>query len=164
MRWFAVLVAGCASAPPAAVTAVGARDCDGGTLVRDPRGRFSFCTPYGAWVSTTHADDDPHGPYDRIVYEPRPGSRMTITVHDRDAVHDELPAGTRIEHEDDAPFHGRSSHHTRARVHGDHEARVERWWFAIAPHGTLAIVTHELDDGEAREAIARALGSFRFAP
>jgi hypothetical protein len=177
-----VLIAGCAGSALPAATAVGARGCGDGTLVRDPHERFSFCTPYNAWVSTMHADDEHEGPFDYTFYALRPGTSFSVTVHDRGAPPASFPKDARVE-TDRASFHGRDVEHQLARFHmhsprqdemlengrhewhdaEDHDLTIERW---MAPQGagsiTVTARVQEDTSAELRAQLAEVVGSFRF--
>lgn len=176
------LVAGCGGSAPPAATAVGARGCGDGTLVRDPHDRFSFCTPYNAWVSTMHSDDEHEGPFDYTFYALRPGTSFSVTVHERAMPPAEFPKDAKVA-TDRAVFHGREVDHQLARFHDhtdrhdamledgrhewyeaeDHDVSIERW---STPQGAGSITVtargQEDTSAELRARLAEVVGSFRF--
>jgi hypothetical protein len=183
VRWsvLAFVIVGCGGDAPR-VTAIGARGCGDGTLVRDPHERFSFCTPYNAWVSTMHADDEHEGPFDYTFYALRPGTSFSVTVHDRGAPPAEFPKDARVS-TDRASFHGRDVEHQQARFHlhsdrqdemlengthqwheaEDHDITIERW---TTPQGagsiTVAARVQEDSTAELHARLDEVVGSFRF--
>lgn len=164
------------------VTAVGARDCGDETIVRDPHDRFSFCTPYDAWVSTMHADDEHEGPFDYTFYALKPGTSFSVTVHERSTPPADFPKDARVE-TDRASFHGRDVEHQVARFHlhsarqdevlengrhewheaEDHDVTLERW---ATPQGSgsIIVLTRVQEDTtpELRRQLDEVVGSFRF--
>ncbi|MEO6771829.1 MAG: hypothetical protein ABI467_02275 [Kofleriaceae bacterium] len=177
-----VALGGCGGAAPPAATAVGVRTCGDGTRVRDPHDRFSFCTPYNAWVSTMHAGDDPAGPFDYTFYALRPGTSFSVTVRDRGAPPAKFPHDARVA-TDRASFHGRDVEHQHVRFHlhtdrqdellengrhawheaEDHDVTIERWTTPDAA-GSITITSRVQEDtsAELRAALAEVVGSFRF--
>lgn len=183
VRWFvlAFVLSACGGEAPR-VTAVGARDCGDGTIVRDPHDRFSFCTPFNAWVTTMHADDEHEGPFDYTFYALAPSASFAVTVHDRTAPPAGFPKDARVE-TDRASFHGREVEHQRARFHvhsdrhdemlengrhewygaEDHDVTLERW---MTPQGggSITILARVQDDttAELRARLDEVVASFRF--
>jgi len=177
----AVLVVACGGSPPQ-VAAVGDRGCGDGTLVRDPHDRFSFCTPYNAWVSTMHADDEHEGPFDYTFYALRPGTSFSVTVHDRGSPVAEFQKDARVV-TDRASFHGRDVEHQQVRFHmhsdrhdamlengrhewyeaEDHDITIERWTSPQGP-GSITVAARIQEDttGELRARLDEVVGSFRF--
>jgi len=177
----ALVLAGCGSEAPQ-LAAVGARGCGDGTLVRDPHERFSFCTPYNAWVSTMHSDDAHEGPFDYTFYALAPGTSFAVTVHERAAPPAELPKDAKVV-TDRASFHGRDVAHQTARFHlhsdrqeemldngrhewhdaEDHDVAIERWSVTQGAGSiTVTARTQENTSAELRARLADVVGSFRF--
>jgi len=179
---FALLLVGCGGAAPR-VTAVGTRDCGDGSIVRDPHDRFSFCTPYNAWVSTMHTVDEHVGPFDYTFYALKPGTSFSVTLHERSMPPADFPKDARVV-TDRASFHGREVEHQRASFHvhsdrqdellengrhdwhesEDHDVTLERW---ATPEGagSIVVLTRVQEDTspELRARLADVVGSFRFS-
>jgi hypothetical protein len=175
-----VLLASCGEAPPA-VTSVAPRACEG-SVVRDPHDRWSFCTPYNAWVSTMHAVDEREGPFDYTYYALRAGTTFAVTVHERANRPTAFPKDARVA-TDRATFHGREVEHQTASFHlhsdaqdelldtgrhefhaaEDHDVTFERWWVAEG-EGSILVAARAQDDTtpEARRQLAEVIGSFRW--
>jgi hypothetical protein len=176
----ALVLVACGAAP-ATVTSVAARECEG-SVVRDPHDRWSFCTPYNAWVSTMHAVDEREGPFDYTYYAIRPGTTFAVTVHERTNRPSAFPKDARVS-TDRASFHGRDVEHQTASFHlhndaqdemletgrhefhaaEDHDVTFERWWLEDGG-GSILVAARAQDDttAETRGQLVETIGSFRW--